>query len=164
MCCHFLLQGIFSTQRLNWSLLHQQGGYHRTTREALVCIYIRHANVIRTCQVAHWQRDARDIVLIPGSGRSPGGHGNPLQYSCLENSMVRGTWWITVHGVTNSRTQLSEHSRTKCYLETICVDKHFPLLESLEGFAYQYSGVFKRDLLLGHFISHQKRSPASCLR
>ena len=59
---------------------------------------------------------------------------------------------------------VTENSRTKRYLETISVDQHFPLLESLEGFAQHYSGVFKRDLLLGHFISHQKRSPASCLR
>ena len=39
--------------------------------------------------------------LIPGLGRSPGGgHGNPLLYSCLENSMDRAAWWATVHGVT----------------------------------------------------------------
>ena len=43
---------------------------------------------------------AGDVGLIPGLGTSPGGsHGNPLQYSCLENSMDRGAWWITVHGV-----------------------------------------------------------------
>ena len=37
---------------------------------------------------------------IPGSGRSYGeGNGNPLQYTCLENSMDRGAWWVTVHGV-----------------------------------------------------------------
>ena len=43
--------------------------------------------------------DTRDTGLFPGSGRSPrGGNGNPLQYSCLENSMGRGTWWATVHG------------------------------------------------------------------
>ena len=42
--------------------------------------------------------DARDVGLIPGSERSPGeGNGNPLQYSCLENSMDRGAWWATVH-------------------------------------------------------------------
>ena len=53
--------------------------------------------------------DARDVGSIPGSGRSPGGgHGNPLQYSCLENPMGRGTWWATVHGVTKSWTQLSD--------------------------------------------------------
>ena len=39
----------------------------------------------------------RDVDSIPGSGRSPGGgHGNPLQYSCLENPMDRGAWWATV--------------------------------------------------------------------
>ena len=49
--------------------------------------------------------DSRDTVLIPGSGRSPGGgHGNPLQYSCLENSMYRGAWWAAVHGVAKSQT------------------------------------------------------------
>ena len=38
--------------------------------------------------------DIRDVDSIPGSGRSPGdGNGNPLQYSCLENSMDRGAWW-----------------------------------------------------------------------
>ena len=43
--------------------------------------------------------------LIPGSGRAPGeGIGYPLQYSCLENSMDRGAWWATVHGVTKSQT------------------------------------------------------------
>ena len=48
---------------------------------------------------------AGDLGLIPGSGRSPGGgHGNPLQYSCLENPMNRGTWRATVHGVAKSQT------------------------------------------------------------
>ena len=48
--------------------------------------------------------DERDMSLIPGSGRSPGGgHGNPLQY-CLENSMDRGAWWDIVHGVAKSQT------------------------------------------------------------
>ena len=49
-----------------------------------------------------------DPGSIPGSGRSPGeGNDNTLQYSCLENSMDGGAWWATVHGVTKSRTQLS---------------------------------------------------------
>ena len=44
--------------------------------------------------------DIREVGLIPGSGRSPGGgNGNPLQYSCLENPMDRGAWWAMVHGV-----------------------------------------------------------------
>ena len=53
-----------------------------------------------------------DLGLIPGSGRSPGeGNGNPLQYSCLENSMDRGAWWATVHG-SQSRTRLSDFTFT----------------------------------------------------
>ena len=44
-----------------------------------------------------------DSGSIPGLGRSPeGGNGNPLQYSCLENSMERGAWWATVHRVAKS--------------------------------------------------------------
>ena len=44
--------------------------------------------------------EIKDVGLIPGSGRSPGGgHGNPLGYSCLENPMDRETWQVTVHGV-----------------------------------------------------------------
>ena len=46
-----------------------------------------------------------DLGSIPGSGRSPEvRNGNPLQYACLENSVDRGAWWVTVHGVTKSRT------------------------------------------------------------
>ena len=48
--------------------------------------------------------DVRDMGLIPGSGRSPrGGHGNPLQYSCLENLTDRGTWWAMVPRVSKSQ-------------------------------------------------------------
>ena len=47
--------------------------------------------------------DKGDSSLIPGSGRSPGvGNGNPVQYSCLKNSMDRGAWWVTVHGLTKN--------------------------------------------------------------
>ena len=46
-----------------------------------------------------------DLGSIPGLGRSPKeGNGYPLQYSCLENSMDRGAWWATVHGVTKNQT------------------------------------------------------------
>ena len=51
--------------------------------------------------------NAGDSGLIPGSGRSLADGSNPLQYSCLENSMDRGAWRATVHGVTKSWTQLS---------------------------------------------------------
>ena len=47
--------------------------------------------------------DIRDVVSVPGLGRPPGGgHGNPLQYSCLENPMDRGAWWAKVHRVAES--------------------------------------------------------------
>ena len=46
-----------------------------------------------------------NLGSVPGSGRSPEeGNGNPLQYSCLENSMDRGAWQATVHGVAKSQT------------------------------------------------------------
>ena len=55
----------------------------------------------------------RSLGLIPGLGRSPGeGNGNPLQYSCLENPMDGGAWWAAVHGVTKSRTRLSDFTFT----------------------------------------------------
>ena len=56
-------------------------------------------------------RDVRDMGSILGSGRSPrGGHGNPLQYSYLEDPTDREAWWATVHRVTKSRTQLKQLS------------------------------------------------------
>ena len=67
--------------------------------------------------------DVRDMGLIPGSGRSPGGgHGNPLQYSCLENSLDRGAWWATVHGVADSRTRLKRLS-THTYILDLVIGK-----------------------------------------
>ena len=65
--------------------------------------------------------DLRDTGSILGSGRSPGGgHGNPLQYCCLENPMDRGDWWATVHGVTQSRIWLKWLSmHTDLVLETL---------------------------------------------
>ena len=48
-----------------------------------------------------------NLGSIPGLGRSPGeGHGNPLQYSCLENSVEGGDWWASAHGVTKSQPPL----------------------------------------------------------
>ena len=66
--------------------------------------------------------NARDLGLIPGSGRSPGeGNGNPLQYSCLENPTNGGAWWATVHGVAKSQTTVRLHFHF--HLQLICRSK-----------------------------------------
>ena len=53
----------------------------------------------------------RDVGLIPGLRRSPGGqHGNPLQHSCLDNPMDRGAWQATVHGLAKSQIRLKRLS------------------------------------------------------
>ena len=60
-----------------------------------------------------------DAYLIPETGRSPrGGNGNPLQYSCLENLMDGGDWWVMVSGVTKSQTQLNNGTGTTCTYQT----------------------------------------------
>ena len=73
--------------------------------------------------------NAGDVGLIPGLGRRPGqGNGNPLQYSCLENSMDGGAWWATVSGVAKSWTRLSNF--TSLHLMLIAAmklkDAYFP--------------------------------------
>ena len=66
-------------------------------------------------------KDVRDVGSIPGSGRSPGGgHGNPLQYSCLENSTDREALRATVHRVAKSWTQLK---RLTTYTHTAAKDE-----------------------------------------
>ena len=66
-----------------------------------------------------------DLGLVPGLGRSPGeGHGNPLQYSCLENSMDRWAWQATVHGVTKSWIWLSNwHTHTHTHTQYMHLHK-----------------------------------------
>ena len=65
--------------------------------------------------------DAREASSIPGLGRSPGkGNDNPLQYSCLENSMDRGTWWATVHGVTESDMTECVRTHTHTHPSILC--------------------------------------------
>ena len=67
-------------------------------------------------------QDVKHAGSTLGSGRSlGGGHGNPLQYSCLENSMDRGAWWATVREVTRSWT-LHEHTCVYIYTSKICIN------------------------------------------
>ena len=84
----------------------------------------------------------RDVGLIPGLGRSPGGgNGNPLQYSCLGSSMDRGAWQPTVHGVVKSWTQLSMHTG---YLK-------LALAESITDSATQLAIVYLIAATFEHF-------------
>ena len=72
--------------------------------------------------------DSGNTGLIPSLGRSPGGgHGSPLQYSCLENPRDRGAWWAVFHGVTKSRTLLRQ-LRTSTQAEEM---KRYKLLRKL---------------------------------
>ena len=77
--------------------------------------------------------DSREAGSIPGLGRSPGvGNGNPLQYSCLENSTDRGAWWDMVHGLVKSQAWLSTHSthKTTTYLFHLNQSSAIPPLPS----------------------------------
>ena len=68
-------------------------------------------SVVKKLPANTW--DTKDMGLIPGSGRSSGeGNVNPLQYSCLENSMDREALWATIHGVANNQPLLSMHACT----------------------------------------------------
>ena len=93
--CHGLLQGIFPTQELNWDLLHCRQILYQLSYQCFSC---SSAGKESTCH-------AGDPGSIPGWGRSPGGgHGNPLQYPCLDNSMDRRVRWAPVHRVAQSQT------------------------------------------------------------
>ena len=65
--------------------------------------------------------DGVDTGSIPGWGRTPGGgHGNPLQYSCLENARARGAWWAVVYGVAQSQTRLKRLSSSSSRSSHFC--------------------------------------------
>ena len=77
------------------------------SKEVLLCLNMESAWLPRWLSGKELPAKQETWVQWPGSGRSPGeGNGNPLQYSCLGNSMGRGAWWATVHGVAKSQTQL----------------------------------------------------------
>ena len=83
--------------------------------------------------------------LIPGWARCPGErHGNPLQYSCLENPMEREAWWATVHRVAQSPTQLKRLSRqARCVLLSVTTLSHTPRPhKQVQGLAFRGLGKF----------------------
>ena len=86
--------------------------------------------------------NAGDVGSIPGWGRSPGGeNGNPLQFSCLDNSMDRGAWWATVHRVAKSQTWLSNWARI-----------HIPLGRGPQAFWHWELISWKTDFSHGHRV------------
>ena len=101
-----------------WSL-HMRMHFIITLGASLVTQMVKNLPAMQKTWVwsLNWEdpleKDAKDLGLIPGLGRSPGeGNDNPLQYSCLENPMDRGSWWAVVCGVANSQTRLSTNTFT----------------------------------------------------
>ena len=95
-----------------WEDLFDKGSEHDKTKVLpfLSCLWAVHWSPL-PCWMAN---DTKDVGSIPGSRRSPGvGNGNPLLYSCLENSMDRGAWQTIDPKVTKSQTKLSTHTQKK---------------------------------------------------
>ena len=79
-----------------------------------------------------------ETQVIPGLAKSPGeGHGDPFQYSCVENSMDRGAWWATIHAVTKSRTWLDDF-RFKRW-KVLLIWKS--ILWNISGFHMRFEGL-----------------------
>ena len=115
----FSAHGILQARTLEWAAISSSRGSSWPRDQNLIsCVCCTGRCILYPC--ATWEGpgssdgkesacNAGDLGLIPGSGTSPGGgKSNPLQYSCLENSMDRGAWWAIVHGPAKSRTQLSD--------------------------------------------------------
>ena len=101
--------GLLDTASLLWWSFSASLGINRASQVALVV-----KNPLANTG------DIRDMGSVPGLGRSSGGgHGNPSQDSCRENPRDRGAWWVTVHRVTNSWTQLEWLSTQHNYQLTL---------------------------------------------
>ena len=110
--CHALLQEIFPIQGSNPGLPHcRQILYclsHQGSPRPIEKTVTRDQNGLSWWLSWYLPANAGDVGSIPGLGRAPGeGNGNPLQYSCMRNSMDRGAWGATVQGITKNRTKLS---------------------------------------------------------
>ena len=92
--------------------------------------------------------DVREVDLLLGSGRSPGGgHGNPLQYSCLENLMEGGAWQAKVHRVAKSQTWLKWLNMHAC-ITIICLSyyRYLTVHEIVSHFGYIWISLMANDI------------------
>ena len=97
---------------------------------------------------------SRDAGLILGLGRSSGeGNGSPLWYSCLENSMDRGAWWATVHGLAKSWTQVKRLSSSSMIFPLTPVET----VHVFKGTSNKDINIVKTQFLL-YFILHKKEN------
>ena len=134
-----------------WSVHAKEVIFFRLTEIEFAIFLIWASPVVQTIKKSAC--NAGDPGLIPGSGRySGGGNGNPLQYSNLENSIERGAWRDTVHGVAKSWTQLSTH-----------ISLHFLHLDCSELFIqetllcrYYHTCLEEELFLIESFASNQK--------
>ena len=103
--------------------------------------------------------EIRGTGLISGSGRPPGGkHGNPLQYSCLENAMDRGAWWAIVHGVTKSQTRLKRLSTAHKLMQKWCEVNRNPNKWNTYVLSHTRAKKVKKKWTVHKaFISHRER-------
>ena len=120
-------------EKLYTNLLYKRTVLKTYVQKLSVKIFYNHIIFIRVMTVQGEQSacsaedpaDTRHACSIHGLGRVPGGgNGNPLQYSCLENSMDRAAWQTTAHGITKSRTQLSicTHTHTHTHTHTLYIN------------------------------------------
>ena len=121
-CCS--LWGLKESDMTDWTELNEYVGFfffylnYFENLDWIIILWvdIAHLNLLRSMEGFLGSSNSKqptcnagDLGSIPGFGRFPGeGHGNPLQYSCWENSMDRGAWQATVYGVAISQTQLSD--------------------------------------------------------
>ena len=95
---------INATLQSNYSLIKLKKN-HKIINISLMVQWLRFPSGAMAKNLPANTGDIKDVGSIPGLGISPGGgHGNPPQYSCLENPMDRGAWWATVHGAVLSQT------------------------------------------------------------
>ena len=94
------VHGILHVRMLKWvAFSYSRGSSWLGDQNYIFCISCTGKQILFGSVGKESTCNARDEDLIPGLGRSPGvGHGNSLQYFCLDNPMDRGAWWATVHG------------------------------------------------------------------